>query len=777
MTLADLLRTTSFVMPTDSFGVVHALRATPAFIAAWKGIRETAKFAGFRTPPYESLKNALRLLSGGLVRMWDGPSERDPYFIVSQEPISVVDVQLALRCWAQVHSLRSGSALADSFAGALSETVRIEEHLGISDHAPLRPERWVWDAVRWAALRRFISRPLQIEGGPVIAFRFDTEGDAISWEDPIRAPHKDTRVESLHKVSLRLITVPGISRPIIHASSSLSAIAHDPRYGKIRKAWIGRGPKRALLFADLSYRFDDEKAVWDDRLVEIAQALEVMPIPAPFTSTDVRVRWKTHPRWFPIGKGPGQRFHDAVARHGREVFLEAEPLTFRKAIRQLPAAIGGAPTREQRAVAAIEVPTRRVLALPCSSEMRERIGASSKDFVGSRKSKVVDLRFAQLPGAREHLALPCDPGKVVAWAERHVRPCLESIEGCLVETVPSADRKGGRHLDPKFVMRGWLAAQGIGSQFISADSVPKKAHDEDHAAHRAWWDLFRTMGIFLRPFPSSSEVPVGTPIVGLQLIDPNRRELRDLGYQLSLVAVRAGTGEACAYVAGAGWLPLGAATPRFHASRDGIDSESDVRRIAETALKQLMAGERGPGVLFVTAESSRRIWKGLSDVDFIRGGLPAEGLDRLSVVRVRTAEDEVPRPAGVSDWEDEDHRYRPGTMNALVRPGQTTLAPAPYFYASTSATMGQNGQHRSRTRFTADAEELGNDWHSLTLTELVVARGGVFGELDLVELGAMLCRQAPTWDGTLQVPSPIHLANRMIEDHPGVMKIQIAGAA
>lgn len=775
--VADLLRSTSFLLEPSSFGVVHAHRVTPAFETAWRTFRQTAAISGSKSLPFESLKNALRLVSGGLVRMWDGPSDKEPFFIVSQLPIRLDDIQLAVRSWQRVHFPKTGHQLADALIGTVCEQVNVADHLGLAAGVSMRPERWVWDAARWAALRSFISRALVIEDGPAVEFGFDTEGDAISWDHPIRAQHKERTVESLHKVSLQLITIPGIPRPIIHASSSLSAIANDPKYSRFRKAWIARGKGRPLLLADLWYRHEDETTSWNDRLVEIAKTLEVRPIPPPFGNPDVRVRCMTQPRWFPIGKGVGQRFHDAVARHCREVFADAEPLAFRKAVRQLPAPVDGAPTKEQLAATAVEMPeTASVLALVCSSEMRERVRKSSKDFLGSVRARVLEVDVAQLPEAHAHLALPCAPAKVAAWAEEHVRPRLGSVKGCLVETVPSAERKG-RAMDPKFAMRAWLASQGVGSQFISADSVPRKSGAEDHAAHRAWWDLLRTMGIFLRPFPATSSVAVGTPIIGLELIDPNRREFRGLGYQLALVAVRAGTREASGFVPGVGWTPLGRATPRFHASRESIEEESDVRRTAETALKQVLASIDGPAILFVSAESSRRIWGGLSDVELVRGGLPCEGDDRLAIVRVRSDEGEVPRPAGVGDWEEEDHRLRPGTMNALVRPEPSPFTPGAFFYASTSAVMGQNGQHRSRTRFTADLEELRNDWHSLTLTEFVVLRPGVFAETQLAELGAMLCRQAPTWDGTLDRPSPIHLAHRLIEDHPGVIPSFVAAGA
>jgi hypothetical protein len=89
------------------------------------------------------------------------------------------------------------------------------------------------------------------------------------------------------------------------------------------------------------------------------------------------------------------------------------------------------------------------------------------------------------------------------------------------------------------------------------------------------------------------------------------------------------------------------------------------------------------------------------------------------------------------------------------------------FYVSTPRLMGAMGPHRQHTRFTADPRSLRHDWHALNMTEFSCREQGSFTSSALYELSALLCRQATTWDGTLNLPSPLHLAKAIVADHPG----------
>jgi hypothetical protein len=105
-------------------------------------------------------------------------------------------------------------------------------------------------------------------------------------------------------------------------------------------------------------------------------------------------------------------------------------------------------------------------------------------------------------------------------------------------------------------------------------------------------------------------------------------------------------------------------------------------------------------------------------------------------------------------------------MNALVRLAHEDWRGA-QFYVSTPRAMNAMGAHRNGTRYSVSGRDLASDWHALNMTEFSVRHAGPFLADDLYELSALLCRQAPTWEGTLNWPSPLHLARAVVRDHPG----------
>ncbi len=80
--------------------------------------------------------------------------------------------------------------------------------------------------------------------------------------------------------------------------------------------------------------------------------------------------------------------------------------------------------------------------------------------------------------------------------------------------------------------------------------------------------------------------------------------------------------------------------------------------------------------------------------------------------------------------------------------------------------MNRQGAHRNHTRFSCEPAELQDDWKALTITEFWSPFPGPFYAESLYELAAVLCRHAPTWTATLERPSPIHLAEAVVLDHP-----------
>jgi hypothetical protein len=327
--------------------------------------------------------------------------------------------------------------------------------------------------------------------------------------------------------------------------------------------------------------------------------------------------------------------------------------------------------------------------------------------------------------------------------------------------------------DPKHVLRRTFAKHGIASQFITADSGPQangEDDEQDFGAERAVWDLLRSAGAFVRAFPSVEAEGPGPLLVGVTAVKRHDRSKVDSvslqsgdGYVVSLVAAEAGTRRAFGFDRKRGWQPLGDATPGFLTEDHNMNVEQ-ARRMLEDAIKRLLVNQPSRRfIVFFDSPACRSLVFGLSDTG--DGLLPAYlRSERVAVVRVRSDSNQVPRPAGLGPWQNQPTFT--GTMHALLR-----LENAQWdgvgFYISTPPMLGRPGPHRfGHTRHHARAADQKRDWHSLNLTEFRCLQPGPFQSEDLCELSARLCRQAPTWEGTLNAPSPIHLAKALVRDHP-----------
>lgn len=57
--------------------------------------------------------------------------------------------------------------------------------------------------------------------------------------------------------------------------------------------------------------------------------------------------------------------------------------------------------------------------------------------------------------------------------------------------------------------------------------------------------------------------------------------------------------------------------------------------------------------------------------------------------------------------------------------------------------------------------------HWIGVTEITVIEPGAFAPATVIaEQVALLCRNAPLWDGQLKLPSPMHLGDQVAGDHP-----------
>ena len=788
----DLVRTTSFRLKPEHFGYVHLYRAGRRFQAVWQRLEDAYSRGDQRDQrklPYKGFVTALRVYSADFVRMF---VDRGQITIASRQPLDVDVLQSAFNAWEYaVWPQLAKGALSDVVDDLQGTHVSVWDSVQVRPRACANADTWVWEVAGWEIAHRLASAALVLDGGITATLRLDTNGNLLTWDRPVTAPSARLGPAfALHRIKPKLVTIPGLSAPALNFEGSLTRLS--VLWGFVKRAWIDRGPDRSLLAVDVKRRKvgDDWQSYFADASTEVLRRMDLNEIADPQhidlqSSKVVRGRLSQARTGFPIGTGPGQMFHEAIALHVHRCVPDLEPVELCKARRSLPSPNQGALASADVKAAARHVRGKelRIVALYAGDDTRKRMLDAVRPVFPSLPRRVLDgeiyedgpleITFCSPRGA-ELLIQNGDATAIRDWIGGVARRWTNDkiMTAALIETTPEDDRSAEGD-DPKFVIRDALANMGIVSQFMSSSSAPKPKRGsseplKDHAAERALWDLLRGAGAFPRPFPNVSAVPDGTLLVGLHVVQrrlsgPNSF---NKGFVISLVAAEAGGRDARALAPDGKWYPLGRATAAFHATGHDFERERVVSWIDGGLSSLLNQFPSRSAIIFADAIGCRRFFTALKDTggdgvpSIVRGG-------RAALVRVRSSE--VPRPAGIGEWPDDDLPGKPHTQNALLKHAHEDWDGA-HYYINTPRNMSVQGMHRTNTRFSAAEEDpasLRDNWQALNLTEFLCIRSGPFESETLYDLAALLCREAPTWDGTLDLPSPCHLAKAMVEDHPG----------
>lgn len=794
--MADLLRTTSFRVAPKALGKVCAYKAGARFMAAWQRL-DDARNDKWQLR-YASLAISLRVMSADFVRINVRPKpESDPFFIVSRKPLALNSLREAMMAWEAVVSPQTGGRLlADAVDDLRSEDVPLSNCIRTrKGQCPVVPP-WIFDAGKWEISYRLASKSFQIDDG-TLNLSIDTEGDLLTW-DRVICGGKNQDFFAMHRITPRLITVPGVEDVVVHLDGALSRLTN--KWNGVKSAWVKRPDGDGLILA-FSVRHGpapEYKPFWTDQSAAVLKRTWHGDFPDA-DEVDLKLR-KDHvratvsrafERW-PIGKGPGQVFHSYVASHAKDVLHDCQPLEFEKAMRQLERRNQVVQGPEDVVAAAREAGRGRVprfLCLYAMPETRRRMLTGLASIFGDELTKNgakdgevisahgVEIVIRSPKGSVDTLTQPGNPDAIRSWAKAVFEQDAASgahILGAFVETKQVEELKSSNEFDPKFILRRLFAEREIATQFLTEASAPDSG-DEDHPARAAAFDLMRSSGVFPSPFPGPSGNVDGTIwLVGVYVVRLSNQRAKQFAngrtnggerFVVSIVAAEAGGRKAMGF-SDAGWVPLAQATTKFFVG-EPLKSYAEVPTWTETALQQLLVRDHNCKVIaFMEHAGCAKFWNGLTDKG--EGQLPASASNsRVAVIRTRVNPQHVPRPAGTGPWIDPAlPAGRAGVMDALV-----TLKSASWdgarFYVSTPRLMGAMGPHRQHTRFTADPRTLRNDWHALNMTEFSCRHQGPFIPAGLYELSALLCRQAPTWDGTLNWPSPLHLAKAIVADHPG----------
>lgn len=802
-------RTTAFRLTDEHFGTVHVYRPGEAFTRVWGDLernwRDRRGNSDFYRPPYRGLATALRVLTGDFVAL-ERRADNGHAFIVSRKPISAANLKMAIGAW-EARALGDPSGSVSRVVGDLHpEAVRVADLVKRRPRlCPNIEEGWVWDVGIWEVAHRLAASPMRTDSSPV-RWRLDSDAALLSWDQLLHIPNKNDA--AMHKLTLYLITVPGVEDPVVSIQASLVRLAPAWRFaGRARYAWADLGPLAPILRGAVRRKPNangEYTTQWDDGAAEVLLGASLDPLPSlagePIPTGAVRTGFASQPQFNPFGTGVGTWFHECVAHHARAALGAASrPVTL--ATRRTPNGIEESAARLPLGLDQPVAESRlRVVIVYADAEQRRRVRdaiaevltdeAHERDQpalaeVRTQLSRLDDdkelllgpfaFRFVKPDAAEMYLLQRNAQDKIEQWADRWSRFATGSVAAIIETDADTADdiKKKDGLADPKPVLRRYLAAKGIATQFITSASAPQvkkrqDAQDEEkfreHAAANAFSDLLRSAGFFLRPFPEYG-CGDGTLVVGVYGARlTNKTTKSGTSYVVNLVAVSLGQREAWGFVDGKGWVPLGEATASFLSSDQRRNNDRDAKALVERAVDSVFGrfGNRKVILLF-DAFGCRRFWPCLTDKS---DGKPEPWMtsNGKAVVRVRTATSEVPRPAGVGDWSDSLTPARHTPFRLLEMEGGEGIVPA--YVVAGSAVMDREISARESTRFAAEPRNLKKNWHALGITELHVLDAGKFDREALLRQIASLCRIAPTWDRTLRWPSPLHLARAVVRDHP-----------
>lgn len=809
-----MMITSAFRIPRSLLGEVCAYPLTPELMAAFDQISDRWRRQAnneHASAPYKSLATALSAVTGRPVIILPGArTYSEPHWLITTVPIDPATLRRATRVWERLARDGQDTNIMGPLLSLITpQMLRVADDVDQTVPGRVTASNWVYRVLRWNLAQALARTPVQFDERGV-RFRLDSDGSMVAWDDPITLTLRGgEQSRGIIKISFDVKTLPGVSDLVCIPTISFTRLVNDFR--KVKSAWIdhGRVPGESALLRlpIVTKKIDGEWAhLCRDFSGSVVEACGLSPIPwgedVLTEHPDLVRAWRGVNWGHPLGVGVGPRTYLRFIEHAATL-PDVEPLTYdHTAIKVLKTAKKTTINADalDSAVRAAGYERLRVVHLSAFSATRERVRHALHDY--RALPSVVGL-VHRLTGASDFVAYDVPEllrhGQVDRSELLNPAPLLKAEPGTLVLALVDTAHESGKKVDDdaKLPIRRALAKMDIPSQFIAVPpgSDGTSAKEVDYPVVTAVRDLLRAGGltdrrlaeaISLQPHPLERDMWLvgvhvriqntikngngsnGRPLLVTTMVAVHARHDHDTPWDLRL------------YVRGQGWVQHATGLTAFHAGPIGSPIENrqqsfaKLRGFVDNALGELPSGD--PVVVITDADETRRVWTGLSDGKLRQGVLPGDGLahrDDITVVRVGTGDDAVPRPVTFTDGKQSADPEKPTSPRNRIYElcGDDGTRSWVLGHASRLFNEGSKGRVGADfTRFNLSAKrgrEQGNDWHAFTGTEFIVARSGLLGEEEAVAVTARLCAQPLSWDAQTRRPVPLHLANIADEDHPG----------
>ncbi|MBK0057162.1 DUF3893 domain-containing protein [Pseudomonas sp. S44] len=777
------LRTNLFRFDPDELPSVMQYRASREFLNGWQLL---ANHFGKPYLPTESLEEILSYLSGGPV--WVNAqllkNQQTPV-IVALNPIEPDKLNRAINVWAQ-HILRKAAPGQQDFIDLLVPEGPAPLYASDVMHDP-RQSVVAYKVVPWMLAQQLSSKPM--ESSVPLNLSVCSDGSLLAWDSPLFYERGDRRAVAMHSVSTGLLLLHKVPSQYASVTVHLSHILSEWRH-TTHATWI-KTERGISKFQIRTLRTDEGQfqTVYTSPAAELIQHMGEGHLPAlggdeVSLAGPVRPIHAHTPIGSPIGSGVGTVILDQASFHVQKTVTSAKPMLTRY-VGRLIGQRDRTPQEPARPIR-IAVVTAHTDVMMRINKAYENLESASPVFKEKPKPEVL-LQQIQCKDAQRVLTTKTSSADIQSWFSHELLPRLSALapDAAIIETTPEVATKDDD--DPKHVLRALCAKHGISTQFIfhlppQGDGAPSKGiaaglkgrlrkakmeesdPPEDYPAINGLIDAIRGTGFVPLPLERTAGIPVGTTVVSIYVDYLSRLNVFLPVITRTLVSTR----EMQVYVDGHGgqpgqWKTYSEGLCAIHASPKLLDGDAAKLMIRQALLAPTAVAD-SPLIVYINA-GAKRLYPGMNDG--AGDGLPPVPKNAWLI---RTRSDyQTAQMTGVHSLSPLAPMYIGNRIGVHQAEHQDLV----YYFTSYSKTFNKVRSHRYHTRYDVSQAQLKDSWQQLGVTEFVMIQEGNFANKDQVALQAgYWCKNAPLWDGYLRLPSPLHAARQIAEDHPVAEKLR-----
>jgi len=780
------LRTNLFRFDPDELPPVMQYQASQDFVNGWQLL---SNHFGKPYLPTEALEEILSYLSGGPV--WVNAqllkSKQAPA-IASLKPIEPDKLNRAINVWAQ-HILRKAAPGQLSFIDLLVPEPPVPIHASEIMHDP-RQSAMAYKVVPWMLAQQLSSKPM--ESSVPLNLSVCSDGSLLAWDDPLFYERGERRAVAMHSVSTNLLLLHKVPSQYASVTVHLSHILSEWRH-TTHATWI-KTERGISKFQIRTLRTDDGhfQTIYTSPAAELIQHMGEGGLPAlggdkVSLAGPLRPIHAHTPIGSPIGSGVGTVILDQASFHVQKTVTSAKPMLTRyvgRLIRQRDKT----PEEPVRPIR-IAVVTAHTDIMMRINKAYENLESMSPVFKEKTKPEVL-LQQIQCKDAQRVLTSKSTSTDIQSWFTDELLPRLTGLapDAAIIETSPEVATKDEN--DPKHVLRALCAKHGISTQFIF--HIPPQAEDvappkgtapglksrlrkakanaeeaeppEDYAGINSLIDAIRGTGYVPQPLERTAGIPAGTTVVSIYVDYLSRLSM----FLPVITRCMVGSRELQVYVDGSDgqsgqWKSYREGLCAIHASPILLDEDAAKLLIRQALLAPTDVAD-SPLIVYINA-GAKRLYPGMNDG--AGHGLPPVP---KSAWLIRTRSDyQTAQMTGVHSLSPLAPMYIGNRIGVHQAEHQELV----YYFTSYSKTFNKVRSHRYHTRYDVTQSQLKDSWQQLGVTEFVMIQDGSFANRDQLALQAgYWCKNAPLWDGFLRLPSPLHAARQIAEDHPVAEKLR-----